>query len=216
MGNVLSGLLTVGSIAAAPFTAGTSLAWLPAAAGATGAAIAGIDASNDQKAAAAAQNAAETNQQNALAQNSSLAQQIAQGEPWQSLVNAQGSDIATLKANEGGIANPGALYSDLSGTNLNNALQSSIATRTGNLSAAAGILGGNASQYGNIAQQAGEAGQGNPWSPAISAFQALSPYLKKPGGTNTATGLGAQISPAYTAPATLTPTPAAGDAPSAL
>jgi hypothetical protein len=190
MGDIAQTVLTVGSIAAAPFTAGTSLAWLPAAAGAGAALIGGLNNAAQQRQAGAAAETAQTNEQNALSQEAGLAQQIATGPDLQSLINAEGSDIATLKANIGGVANPGALYSDLSGQNIENALQSSIATRTGNLSTAAGILGGTVSPYNTIGQQAEKAAGdgGNPFQPFLTAIGGLSPYLGK--GTNTATGLG--------------------------
>jgi hypothetical protein len=197
VGDVVKTILPVASIVAAPFTAGTSLAWLPAAAAAGGALIGGIDSANQQKAAGAAAEAAQGNEQNALAQQAGLAQQIAQGPDLQALINAEGSNIATLKSNIGGIANPGALYKDLSGQNLQNALQSVIATRTGNLSTAANILGGTAGEYNTIGQQAEKAatGEGNPFDTFFSTFSKLSPYFgKQQSPTGTATGIGYEYS----------------------
>lgn len=190
MGDIAKTVLTVGSIAAAPFTAGTSLAWLPAAAGAGAALMGGFDSAAQQRQAGAAAETAQGNEQNALAGEAGLAQQIATGPDLQSLIDAQGSNIATLKSNIGGVANPGALYKDLSGQNIENALKSSIETRSSNLSSAANILGGTVSPYNTIGQQAQTAAGagGNPFQPFMSALGALSPYLGK--GTNTATGRG--------------------------
>jgi hypothetical protein len=141
-------------------------------------AIEGVTQANKAQASAAA---ATQNQSANLAQVGSLAQQEAQGPSFQSLLDAQKGGIASLKAQDGGIANEGALIKNLYGQNIENALGASISQRDANLNGAGNLLLGAGSQYGGQAATAAGATQ-NPSSGISSAvFSVLNAFGRKPG-----------------------------------
>lgn len=176
-------MLTLGSVIAAPFTAGTSLAWLPGALGGVGAISGMIGSQNNQNQENAAYQTALTNQGNTAGQETSLAQQLAQGPSFQSLLDAQKSGVNTFRSQVGGVANPGALIQDLLGTGLQNALTSSINTRNSALEGAGSLLNGAGNTYGNIggSVQRAAGAQGNP----LASGAATLAGILKPGQTAT-------------------------------
>jgi len=164
LGQAITDVLTLGSVVAAPFTAGTSLAWLPGALGGVGAVSGMISSQNNQNQENAAYQTALTNQGNTAGQETSLAQQLAQGPSFQSLLDAQKSGVNTFRSEVGGVPNPGAAIQDLFGQGVENALQASIGTRNSALEGAGAMLNGAGNTYGNIggSVQRAAGAQGNP------------------------------------------------------
>lgn len=159
----------------------------------------GLQASNQQRAAqSAANDAASANAAQAQAtagQEQSLARDIANGPDMGALVNAGRSSIESLKANEGGAPNLGALIMQLFGKNQQNAMETSANTHTSNLNTAAGILGSTRAGYQSLGQDAAKtaatigANRTNPWTSAIAGGINLA--QKKP-NSSVATGPGGQ------------------------
>jgi hypothetical protein len=146
--------------------------WQPFAMGAS-ALLGGLSGSSAQQKASGAAGAAQGSQGNALQGASNIAGQLAGPPDYSGTINAERSGIETLKANQGGIANPGAVMKDLAGNNITNAIAGDNAGKTQRLEGAAGILQGNATQYNQIGQQAGAAAQamGNPFQSLLNTTQ---------------------------------------------
>lgn len=194
MGQTFQDILGIGSVIAAPFTAGTSLAWLPGILGAGAGILGGIDQQNASNQASSAANAAYGNEESALGGDEALAKQLAQGPSFQSLLNAQQGGIQTLKSQAGGIANEGALIKQLYGGDVTNALQASIGQRDTNLMDAGSLLTSAASGYGGIGGNYQRVAQSapNPWTNVLgSVYGAVNQTGSNPGlypaGSGTAT-----------------------------
>jgi hypothetical protein len=146
--------------------------WQPFAMGAS-ALLGGLSGSKAQGQAAGAAGAAQGAQGNALQGASNIAGKLAGTPDYSGILNAERSGIETLRANQGGIANQGAVMKDLAGNNTTNAISGALAGNAGRQEAAAGILQGNAGQYNQIGQQAGSAAQsfGNPFQSLLNTVQ---------------------------------------------
>jgi hypothetical protein len=183
MGQVASDVLSIGSVIAAPFTAGTSLSFLPAALGGASSILGMFDAQAQQRAQNAQYQTALGNQSKALGQAESLAQQEAQGPYLQDIINAEGSGAKTLQTEMGGVANPALQIQSLLGGNITNAINGSLAQRDTNLSQASNTLTNVAGGYNSMKPQASSA---NPYATAASGL--FSSLLQSGGGSAMPTG----------------------------
>jgi hypothetical protein len=151
-----------------------------------------IMGSSQQGQANKANAAAQDNQNAAIGQESSLAQQLATGPYLQSLIDAEGSGVKTLQSTMGGVPNEGALIEQLFGDNVKNALGAALTQRSSNLSGAAGIEGNVANQYAGEKVPIGP----NPWvTAATSIASGLSGLGTKPSTTGPGPGGGIVIAP---------------------
>lgn len=165
MGNVVKPLLSLGSVVAAPFTAGTSLAWLPAALGGANALAGALGQSHSQNAYG--------NQQQAGIDSLLNWQGLAQPELSAlntGMLNTGQSQINTFMKNFGpGMANPGAVAQDMFSQNRESAMQGMLglgAQAAGQkFGALQSGLGANASLFDQ------QDAMPNPWSSALPTFQ---------------------------------------------
>jgi hypothetical protein len=133
-------------------------------------AVQGLNAQNQAKRAAGAAQGA---QGSALAGQTSIANQLAGQQDYSGIINAEKSGVNTFMRDQGGVANPGAVAKDMLGQNVENAISGVLGQRTNQVGEASSILGGTASAYNQIGQQAGAAAQGNPFSSFMTALQGV-------------------------------------------
>lgn len=139
---------------------------IPGPIGMIGSGISAIAGMQQQQAQNKAAGAAQGAQGNALLARSNIAENLT-GEPdYSGIVKAENSGINSLRAGVGGIANPNAVVGETAGNNIGTAIEGANSQYFKNQNDAAGILGGNATQYNQIGTQAAGAAQagGNPFS----------------------------------------------------
>jgi hypothetical protein len=176
MGNIVKDVLTVGSVVAAPFTAGTSLAWLPSALGA-GAALTGMFATNNQYGAETSNQSGELQQENSIANILKN-----EGLDFQPLLDAQKGGIQTFQQQAGGVPNIGAMTQSLFGDSISKALDSILSNRNAALGEAGNLYGNAASGYGSMAGRTLGAGS-NLGTGLAADIAGLIPPAKSPSGT---------------------------------
>jgi hypothetical protein len=148
--------------------------WQPIAAGAS-ALMGGIEQNNANAKAASAAGAAQGAEGNALLGRAGIAGDLTGTPDYSGILKAGQGVYNTFKANEGGVANPGALLKDMQGQSYEKAIEGTLSDWVGQQEAAANILGGNAGAYNNIGRQAGAAANasGNPFSNFMNILNGL-------------------------------------------
>jgi hypothetical protein len=148
--------------------------WQPYAMGAS-ALMGAFGANSAKNKAAGAAGAAQGAQAGAMAGEAGIANQLSSAPDYGGTLQAENQGINTLKANMGGIANPGALIKDLQGGNIEKAIAGDNANKTQRQEGAAGILNNLSGGYNQIGTQAGAAAnaQGNPFGGLMQSIPGM-------------------------------------------
>ena len=132
--------------------------------------IGGIAQNQQNQQTQAFENSALNNQSTALQGIGPLATQLANGIPYQQLLDVQKGGIQSLKSQVGGVPNMGTLIKQLFGQSTTNALDASIQNKQAGLEGAGSLLLGTGSQYGQDARAAMGVPQPNPWAALFSTL----------------------------------------------